>query len=147
MDIVKILLLYIMVQNTKHRRNKRNKSVKKQKVRGGTRDGRNRHKSRVSTSRVSTPASVYNDSKPVPISKKEIELDQMKTSKYDTPELASEKALEIKNFIVSNFTELNQPGSWFKFTFQPEEKSFFTPKVIEKDGKYTIIITNSRYIF
>lgn len=71
----------------------------------------------------------------------------MKTSKYDTLELASEKALEIKKFIVSNFTELNKQGSWFNFTFQPEEKSFFTPKVSKTDGKYTITITNGRYTF
>jgi hypothetical protein len=42
MDIVKILVMYIMVQNTKHRRNKRNKSVKKQKIRGGVRGKSNK---------------------------------------------------------------------------------------------------------
>ena len=137
--------MYIMVQNTKHRRNKRNKSVKKHKNRGGTRSFRSSHKPRVSyTSVKSSNFAPMPDN--VPTSEIEKKIYQMKTAEYNTRNTAIDKALEMLVLIKKNFTELNNKGSWFNFTFQPEENSFFTPKMSEKYGKYTISITNRRYI-
>ena len=138
--------MYIMVQNTKHRRNKRNKSVKKQKVRGGGgKSDRSRHESRVSyTSGTSSKFAPMPDN--VPTSEIEKKIYQMKTAEYNTRNTAIDKALEMLVLIKDNFTELNNKGSWFNFTFQPEENSFFTPKMSEKYGKYTMSITNRRYI-
>lgn len=153
-DIVKILVLYIMAQNTKHRRNKKNKSVKKQKVRGGK-----NYKSRVgSTSSdestrsnarsTARKSSVYKVSKPVPKTEIEKQLKKMIIKKYDKEGDAIFQAGLIIKFIEDNFVELNKKESWFIFTFQPQGRSFFLPKVIELSKiNFEIIITNHRYNF
>lgn len=147
--------MYIMVQNTKHRRNKRNKSVKKHKKRGGGEESdRPRHESRVDTDSptrsnarttrsTARKSSVYKISNPVPSSQFEKKINQMKTRKYDTEESANFQADLIIDFIKRKITELNNKGSWFNFTFQPQGNNFFLPKVSKKDDKYIIFTSNS----
>ena len=133
-----------MAQNTKHRRNKRNKSVKKHKKRGGVgKYDRFSHKPRVS-SKSAIPSKFSTMPDNIPTSEIEKKIYQIKTAEYNTRNTAIDKALEMQVLIKDNFTELNNKGSWFNFTFQPEGNSFFLPRVKKLDnGNFKISTSNS----
>jgi hypothetical protein len=143
-----------MAQNTKHRRNKKNKSVKKQKVRGGTRSFRSRHESQVDTdsspTRSNARSIVTKSSISLPKEEQTLKdkIQKIQSEQYDE-NTATLKVIElnqlVENFYNRFYRNTNKKYTWYDNKFQPRStdiRFMYVSRKYSNTDKFEVILVS-----